>query len=298
MERWTFGCELEIADSERDTPLPGKSTWDRNDWTIVNSNGVANDPKGVLWKFGGEINTEPTDSIDGQINVIDDVLRALHPAPVANYRSNLHIHVRVPGLAKDVALVKRAINYTHQHESRVFELVDPLPSRPKRAEFESAHHFYLAEKRWKRRGHSHHERLKPKHLERIDAATTPKQLRDAHVPSSPWAGPQYHLAQRAGINFRALWEGYETVEFRHFCLELDLVKIRNAFRWCDVFLHAALEGMPAERLIKLAQDLGPYPYQPLISPWHEDRYQQTTRHNHTAKEIRETIERWRREGTL
>jgi hypothetical protein len=142
---WTIGTELELADARRDTPLPGCSTWDHKDYTIVNSNGIANDPLGKTWKFGGEINTEPTSSVDAQVNVIQKILDTCSPIATANYRSNLHVHIRVPGLAADATLVKRTIEWVQTHVN--FSVVDPLPLQPTAT---------AALVRWRRRKQSHH----------------------------------------------------------------------------------------------------------------------------------------------
>ena len=44
--------------------------WNDKDNTIVNSNGVANDPLGKLCKYGGEINTKPTSTVEEQVEII------------------------------------------------------------------------------------------------------------------------------------------------------------------------------------------------------------------------------------
>ncbi|MCR4301828.1 MAG: hypothetical protein NUV51_09480 [Sulfuricaulis sp.] len=272
---WSVGCELELSDVRRDTPLPGRSTWDRKDYTMVNSNGVANDPLGKTWPFGGEINVEPTGTIDDQINVIDAVLRACRPAPAANYRSNLHFHVHVPGLADNVELVKRAMAYTPP-----FELIDPLPPNTDNT-------------RWKRRRQSHHTVLNEKQWARVNAATTPEELRRAHAPTDRKGRPQYQLVQRCGVNFLSLWDHPpQTVEFRHFCLELDLDKVRNALMWCVEYLETALNG--GEMLIPR----GPFPMQPLIDVQLEERYRLTSPRYHPRPQIIALLEQWQKDGVI
>lgn len=286
MSSWTFGTELELSDCERDTPLPGKSTWDVNDYTIVNSNGVANDPKAILWKFGGEINTEPATSVDAQVEVIAEVLKALRPAPMTNYRSNLHVHIRVPGLAEDLGKLQRILSYTQAHGQQVFDLVDPLPAKPDDAP---------ATKRWKRRKRSHHYLLTEKCYQRAMSATTLSDFRAAHAPLDYSGTPMFHLVQRSGVNLLSLWK-HQTIEFRHFSLSLNLDELRNAIRWCQVFLEAALGDQPEPK--QLLWPGAVFPVQPLYDYWLEPRYQATTRKNHTDAEITATIEKWRQEGTL
>lgn len=291
---WTFGVELELSDCRRDTPLPGASVWDRNDFTIVNSNGVANDPRGKVWPFGGEINTEPTDSIDSQVEVIERVLLSLRPAPAVNYRSNLHVHIRVPGLSGDVAGVKRVLSYVGSHGGDAFRLVDPIPERPSGADEVSVG----ARRRWRRRRVSHHHMLTRERLAAALAAETVDGIRRAHAPLSAGGAPQYQLAPRCAVNVRSLWENAgQTVEFRHFSMSLDLDELRNAIRWCAVFLDAALSGYdggPAGLLWPGAR----FPRQPLYDHWLETRYLQSTTRTHSDDEVLATIAKWREDGTL
>ena len=99
---WTYGVELEYGNCDRSIEnLPDGAKWNNLDNTCVSSTGIANDPQGKLYKFGGEINTRPTTSTDEQVEHIARVnkfLRDNGPAPIVNDRSNLHIHIRVPGL--------------------------------------------------------------------------------------------------------------------------------------------------------------------------------------------------------
>lgn len=284
LKGWTIGCELELSDCQRDTPLPGRSTWDRHDYTIVNSNGVANDPLGKTWKFGGEVNCEPTESIVDQVNIIMGVLDACTPFPTANYRSNLHIHIRVPGLADNAEKVKWAIEFAQKNGPVAFAFTDPLPPEP--ADHESR-------VRWRRRKQSHHTLLSEKQMARITSAGTPEQIRMAHAPMSASGKPQYQLVQRCGVNFLSLWDHPpQTVEFRHFSLELNYALLYNAMEWCVQFLEAAL-GM---RDAMTAQ--GPFPRQPLIDLELERKYQLTSPRYHPRPKIIALLEQWKREGSV
>jgi hypothetical protein len=292
---WTIGAELELADCRRDTQLAGRSTWDRKDYTIVNSNGVANDPTGRLWPFGGEVNTEPTSTVGAQVDVIAGVLRSVSPAPAVNYRSNFHVHLRVPGLADDVPAVHRVLRYCATHGRRAFELVDPLPPKPTAADV-GWDVYAGALARWRRRSMSHHALLSPRFLRAALAAQTPEAIRVAHAPISK-GKPQYHLAPRCGVNVRALWETPgQTVEFRHFCLSLDVAVLADAMRWCVLFLQAALDGGPGPD--DLLWDGARFPMQPLYDHWLETRYRATSSRYHQDATIRATLAQWEAEGTL
>ena len=66
-DKFTYGCELEFADVDRFAKLPDGCTFDGKDHTIVNSNGIATDPKARTSTIGGEINTKATSTIDEQV---------------------------------------------------------------------------------------------------------------------------------------------------------------------------------------------------------------------------------------
>jgi len=290
---WTIGVELELSDARRDTPLPQGATWDRSDYTIVNSNGVANDPTGEVWPFGGEINTAPAETVEQQAEMIRDVLRSLDPLPSVNYRSNFHVHIHAPGLADDVSLVKRLASYVGRFGQEAFGLVDPLPPRPTGDDQASQG----ARRRWSRRRVSHHASLSSDRLAAISSAASVEEVRRLHAPLSRDGRPQYHLAPRCGVNLRSLWESPgRTVEFRHFSMSLDLDELSSAMRWCVLFLSSALgrQEAPSQLLWPGAR----FPRQPLYDHWLETRYRATSRCYHSADEIRKTLRQWEEEGTL
>ena len=129
---FTFGVELEYGNCFRFNTLPEGAKWNDKDNTCVSSSGIANDPIGELYKYGGEINTKPTKTIQEQIKHIEEINSALDPKPIVNYRSNLHIHVRVPGLSDDLESCKKLLRYIEQHQLQAFWLVEniPVPNKP------------------------------------------------------------------------------------------------------------------------------------------------------------------------
>ena len=115
MKNWSYGVELEYGNCDRKIiELPDGAKWNSLDNTCVSSTGIANDPQGKLYQYGGEINTRPTFSVDEQVEHIAKInkfLRDNGPAPIVNYRSNLHIHIRVPGLNTNLKMLK----HLYQH---------------------------------------------------------------------------------------------------------------------------------------------------------------------------------------
>lgn len=246
---WTYGAEHEWADWPIDAELPAGCVRNRKDHTIVNSSGIANDPAGRSCRFGGEINTPPT-TLSGQV----DVLRALRkslPTATVNYRSNLHVHIRAPGLRSDLVALKRVQQYIHANMPRAFDLIAPL-SRPSDWDFKSAAALSGAVRRWKRCLVSHRTLLPAARLARQLAAADVDSFFAAEVPQDSAGRPLWHLQPRACVNLRQLIDT-DTIEFRHFPGTLDAGEMRTALIWCSQFLEAALRDAPFDDLLKWAR---------------------------------------------
>lgn len=233
---WTYGAELELGDLDQRKGLPKGFGWDRRDVTMVNSNGIAVDPKGKSYSFGGEINTPPTGSIKSQVAAIEEVLD-FHDDAVVNYRSNLHLHIRVPGLKDDLEACKKIQRYIYPTKG-FFDLIEPIP-RPKETDFTSKEEFVGAMRRFNRRRVSHHTVLTDKRFRLQQEATTMEEFFRAEVPLKKDGTPQWHLAPRCAINMRQLMET-DTIEFRHFPGTLDLDLYKSCLTWCRDFLYAAV----------------------------------------------------------
>lgn len=233
-ESLTYGLELEWADVDRWAALPCGS-WSTQDYTIVNSDGHANDPAGAAWRYGGEINTTPTETIEGQLQQVAALVAALRP--VVNYRCNLHVHV---GFPVTLAAAKRILEHAVNWQGDVFALVEPVP-KPKQAEYESQDAFAGAMKRYRRRLVSHQHRLPPPRVAEAMNAKTLREFNDAHAPMSKDGRRLWPVAPRPGINTRSLIE-HGTVEFRHFPGSDDCEEIADALRWCKEFVLSAFKN--------------------------------------------------------
>jgi hypothetical protein len=297
LKGWTYGAELEYGDLNRHATLPKGCGWDVRDFTMVNSNGIAVDPKGVGYGYGGEVNTAPVGSpndLAAHVGEIYETLRKQGPAPAVNYRSNLHIHVRVPGLRDDLPALKRLQRAIHGDLKSVLdEHLRPLP-RPTAAEYPTSEEFEGALVRWKRRRKSHGTFLTPQRLERQYAAQTVDEFLAAEVPRTAAGEPAWVLQPRCAVNIRQLRET-DTIEFRHFSLTNDLIRIASHVLWVKDFMRMALttETPSAERLWFRAE------YEPSEFPryvhWMEQRYRRTVRDgtvpaDEVAKNIREILD--------
>ena len=272
---WTYGAEHEWADWDTTRPLPPGYGRDRKDITIVNSTGVANDPKDRLHTRGGEINTPPTSSIEGQMACMRE-LQDRYPEATVNYRSNLHLHIRVPGLIDDLETLKRVQAHIHEWMPRALPVIEPLvlPTLP---EQEAMPGYAQGHRRRLRRMRvSHHNLLKPDRVARQLAAETVEDFFMAEAPTSRAGVPQLHLQPRLCVNLRQLRET-DTIEFRHFPGTMDPEQLSMAFIWCEGYLIRALKGEPVDDLIDNMRahfPTGIIPFQP-YDHWLEERYRRT-----------------------
>lgn len=244
--KWSYGAELELSDWDTRKGLPQNidhldlvdpinlrgSTQD-DDFTMVNSNGICVDPKSRIYPYGGEVQTPPTWSIQGQVDYLQLFLD-LHPNTTINYRSNLHLHIRVPGLKDDLEALKRItrFNYKWLRERLLLDIVEPIPKPQKLEE----------RKRYKRRKRSHHTTLSRQRVEHQLQATTLQEFFEREAPRTKAGKPHWIAQPRAAVNLRQLLQT-DTIEFRHWPGTLDGEELRSAFLWCRCYLRLAL-GLP------------------------------------------------------
>lgn len=245
----TFGAELEFADVKYGQPLPEGNLWNRQDHSIVNSNGIANCPTGTFYGYGGEINTKPTDSVGSQRTVFEEILECLDPKPVVNYRCNLHIHVGIPGLSKDLSKLKQLLRYIDTWQEKIFYEIELIP-KPTRGQYPIEAEYKGAMKRYRRRKQSHQSVLSAAQVAKMLNASSLEEFYLAHFVTDKNGTPQKHLHQRCGINLRSLWENNETIEFRHFPGTLSPEEFSHCVEWCREFTTAALvTNEPADELL-------------------------------------------------
>lgn len=272
---FTYGAEHELADIPLDRSLPAGYGRDVKDISIVNSNGIANDPTGKMYRFGGEINTPPTRTVGGQAECLRAICDLLPEARV-NYRSNLHVHIRVPGLRDDLLALRQVQRYVHENLRLALSLVEPLP-RPAPHEYAGAEEYKGALRRWRRRRVSHQTLLSPKRLEHQLEARRVDVFFRREVPESRTGRsrgrPMWHAQPRLAVNLRQLRET-DTVEFRHFPGTLDYDEMLAAASWCHDFMRAALDGTPIRQVMR-DYSTADFPSFPKYVHWQEVRYRAT-----------------------
>lgn len=285
LDKLSYGVELELGNSYRFCRLPEGASWNDKDNTCVSSNGIANDPLGKLYEFGGEINTKPTYSISEQINHISEIYQSLTPAPVINYRSNLHIHVRVPGLKDDLEMCKVLLKYVDKYQQEAFDVVENIPLPPNKQTV-SKEEYDGHVKRYNRRKKSHQYKLPDSRVEPMLNAKTTQEFYEEHAPATE-KGRMWYFSPRAGINLRQIWEETETIEFRHFPGTLDVNEIEACIWWCQTFINAAF----SKELIT-PKEFPTYGKFPEFQPYEfktEEIYQWTNVDKNSRKEVAERL---------
>jgi hypothetical protein len=276
---WSYGAEHELGDWDRATDLAQfRMGVDERDVTVMNSNGIAADPRGRMHRYGGEINTCPTNCMGGQVEQLVLIKENLPPRVDVNHRSNLHIHIRVPELGRDLKLLKRVADFGQRVLPAVLPVIEPLP-RPRdyhplagspRAEEE----YQGALRRWRRRRVSHQTILTAeRHARRMEAKTV-QEFHDLTAPQTKDGRPQHHLQPREAVNLRQLMQT-DTVEFRHFPGTLDPKLLTGALMWCHQYMTAALQERE-EAILDLADRTGE------IIPWPEYEHYKEVRYRATC----------------
>jgi hypothetical protein len=286
----SYGAELELSDWPRHQPLAPGQGIDVRDVTMVNSNGVAVDPRGLQWNWGGEINTAPSHDVDGQADQLADIMRKW-PETTVNYRSNLHCHVRVPQLREDLKSLKRLQTFIHRWMPLLLPIIEPLP-RPF-DDYKTEEEYRGALRRWRRRKVSHQKLMLSERLRYQLEAESPEDFRDREYRD--WRTEALHPAihPRLCVNLRQLWET-DTIEFRHFPGTTSPLELLTAVTWCREFVKMALrEGEPKEdpRAVALAY-AARLPRFQRYDHWLETGYEATSVKFHPRAELPARIEAW------
>lgn len=247
---FTYGVELEIADVDTRIKLPRNNKWDFKDYTIANTCGVCNDPKKEFTIYGGEINTEPANTVEEQVENIKEIFNVLGERKSINHTTNMHIHVGVPGLSSDLHALKKLAVYIYENQEDAFSITEDL-REPLISDFINEEEFKGAKKRYHRRKVSHQNKLRKNVLDKLLSATTPKEFYEFFAPLGKNGKRQWQLVTRCGINLMQLFNETDTVEFRHFTTTFNLFEIKSSIEWCKLFMEGALiSGKTPKDIIK------------------------------------------------
>lgn len=287
-DKCTFGAEYEYGDCLRGlTLLPDGLSWNTKDYSIVSSTGIANDPKGELYVRGGEVNTAPTNSIPGQIELFEKYIKAC-PESALNHRTNLHIHIGIPGFMEDLGAMKQFLRYVDKNQDAVYAHIEPIP-KPTTELYPDPAALKGAMKRYNRRKISHQKRLPEARVAEALASDTPQHFIEALATPKKDGGRAWAISTRAGINMMQLRET-GTIEFRHFTNTLDSVKLHDCFDFVLEFSRAALEDSPIESLLS---DYDASNFPPFVPYDHymEIGYQWTNFDKNSRRIVRERLKK-------
>ena len=270
----SYGAELELADIDRSRALPPGCGWDTKDFSMVNSDGIAVDPTGRVHDRGGEVQTMPTCTLSEQVQVFREVMWTFPEAKV-NYRSNLHLHVRIPGLGDDLEALKSLQRFIHEKFRDVVAVLEPIP-RPTREQYPSFEAMEGAVWRFNRRKKSHQTFLTPQRVAHQLNAKTVEEFFRLEVPTTAEGKPMWHAQPRCCVNLRQLMQT-DTVEFRHFPGTCVAERFKAGLQWITYFIKAWQNNDSKQDLVDMALDIRDE--LPKFEPYNhelETRYRLTT----------------------
>lgn len=265
-----IGLELEFSDIPTNVTIPERlGTYDYEDCSIVNSCGIANDPlkKDVL--IGSEINMKPVHTVREMLDNIEELYSILTPK-AANFKSNLHVHISIPGLEHRYEDLYKLHTYTFKYAAEVFKTIDPIPVVADDPVFK---------RRAAHLSHSHHYEFPSQRKELLLQAKTWEEFRDGQQPMKDGVRLT-HAIRRCGVNLRSLWDR-GTIEFRHFFAANTLLEYESAIRWCILYVENALSEQQSVDILYNSREwsfprMGEWnPY--LLLGWEETNYKYNTR---------------------
>lgn len=246
----TFGAELEIPDwnipKYEAELLKTGATRDLLDYTIINSSGVANDPKLNFCIFGGEINTKPTATIAEQVKHIGDILNAIGPHS-SNHSQNLHLHIRIPELKGSIEHLKKFTSWLYLNQEAFCNrfILPEIERQSNFLEIFNPEDNALRRQFYQRRKQSRMRKIYPYEFQQTSAGTDFESWYNGWFAKNKTTGKRInHTIHRQYINLTSLHSN-NTIEFRFFSHEDNLTKIENAFNLCLTTIEAILNNTPA-----------------------------------------------------
>lgn len=238
---WTWGYELEFGDINRSVIIPDHlGKWEYAETDIVNLTppyrGLACDPLGIDPPVGGEINTKPTNTWQGQVDRIFDIVdvfRNLGQEPTASCVNHGHLHVRVPGLKDDIGALKRLTRYIRDNQHMVIDQCYQYRIHPDMSLAKTAK-TYL---KWDG------GRPMPDYMcnNIINLANDFEDFIRLHAAGKD--GVSMGRPFRHAINTYCM-KHTGTIEFRCFRSSTDRKEIEDSFRFAEQFVDAALNDGP------------------------------------------------------
>ena len=247
----TYGTELEIPDWDtNDTPKIEALGAKRNkvEQDICNSSGVSNDPSLKTCRFGGEINTKPTDSIESQVQHIMDIYKSINYK--LNYSVGMHLHIRIPGLRESLEQLNKWSQWLIENQknfrSRVIEPI--VESDNEGNYFFEAPELKLFRERYNYRKRNRYRTFKSFTYETQMASKSPREWYLAFFKKNE-KGIIWHTGYRPFINLTQLFNGeVDTIEFRGFNMTDNPEELLECFKICQSVVDCVYDNVPFEEV--------------------------------------------------
>ena len=260
-----FGIEYELADFNTQQKLAPCFNLDDKDYTIVNSDGTANDPKHKKNIYGGELTTIP-----GNIEEQLEYFKQLPKDSTINYRCNLHVHIKDTELLESE--VDAYITYSKRSQDLIALFFDDVAS----LDFEFIGDDRVCQKRANHSKQSHRNLLSSKQKERMYSANTKEEFFDSEYPVDK-NGRLVKIIPRSCINMRPL-QTIGTIEYRLFWGVENIKSLEAVLLFVKYFHDLCMHYSKAKELALLCwvskyADILPKP-KPIYSEL-EESYQRT-----------------------
>jgi hypothetical protein len=222
-KEYSLGCELELADTQNNKPLP-KKWYNTFDPDIVNSNGVS---AAKDYNLGYEFNSYPSYSLQEMMNSVKELFYAFPEAEV-NHKSVMHLHIAWEGIKDDLDSLKKILKYTYEGNGQ-----------------------YVLDNYWKfditpemgrntRSFRTFDVKVMPKlRYDYCMAAINIKEFREGHAKCSDgrvyWA-----TTKRYALNLYSVWTS-GSIEFRHFHPTISFKEIEDSFKFIITYINEALK---------------------------------------------------------
>lgn len=263
----SFGCELEWSDIDRRVDIPEEiGTWEGpkiagynlgSEIDIVNTKGqwrgIATDPLCIDCPVGGEIHTQPSNTIESQMYRIMDIMNRFSTVCVA-CPNHGHIHVGLPGIKQDLQALKNIFAYTQVNEADLIRCCSGYTEEEAEKIMKAGVEQWVKSYMLVGDGKSICPNIYSQVAEAGSVNEILKLLENTECQDWYWTLDKrvnVH-SHRTALNLFNLTKG-ETVEFRIFRASINPVEIYSSLMLCKRYIEESLkgaEGKPVSEILK------------------------------------------------
>jgi len=256
IESFDYGMELEFGDCDKTLKIPiDLGSWEFCEGDIVNLigkwRGIAVDPLGIDVPVGGEINTKPTRTIEGQVEICKKIFQFFKDngsGISAPFNAAIHVHVRVKGLRDDIDGLKKLTSYIKKNQRDYAFLTKFFEEHDDFDKCKGARSWFLHDG----------SRFMPDWMcdNIVNQAENFEDFITLHwcCPKGfnhPLGRKRPHLIPlRYAVNTYCM-KHIDTVEFRSFRTTLDIEEIESCLRMAELFMFNALnDGISVKEILE------------------------------------------------